>query len=53
MIIMIAVFDSEDDDDDDDEGQKEAIKVAKVNTTRVIRQSEKRNTVINVVKRVQ
>ena len=44
MIIMIAVFDSEDDDNDNDEEREKATKVAKVNTTRITRQSEKRNT---------
>ncbi len=44
MIIVIAVFDSEDNDDDNNEGWEEIVKIAKVNIARVIRQSEKRNT---------
>ncbi len=43
MIIIIIVSDSED-DDDDDEGWEEVVEIAKVNTTRVISQNEKRNT---------
>ena len=43
MIIIITVSDSED-DDDDDEGWEEAAEVTKINTARVISQSEKRNT---------
>ena len=44
VIIVVVVSDSEDDDDDDDEGWEEAAEVAKINITRVTRQSEKRNT---------
>ncbi len=41
---MITVSDSENDDEDNDKRWEEAAKVAKVNTTWVINQSEKRNT---------
>ncbi len=41
---MITVSDSEDDDDGDNKGWEKAAEIAKVNTTRVTRQSEKRNT---------
>ncbi len=44
MIIIIAVSDSEDNDDDNNKGQEEVVEVAKVNITRVINQSKKRNT---------
>ena len=43
---MIAVSDSEDDDDDNNEEREEAAEVVKINTIRVTRQSEKRNTQI-------
>ena len=44
IIIIIVISDSEDNNDDDNKRWEEAAEIAKINITRVINQSEKRNT---------